>query len=198
MPNWVYITINAHANSKKRMQQFLKDLDIRNDVTQSDKYEGGWSFNFNALVPQPHNIFRESISSKDRETLEKVGIPNWYDWNIENWNTKWNACNCELDDHGKDCTIMFSTAWSFPTPVIAEMYTRYNDIKFTITAHEESNSFNFEMDEDGFISEIIPRYYCNLNNDEIVQVEYSYAKDCWVDDFGNEYESYDDIEYVRI
>lgn len=60
---------------------------------------------FNTLVPQP------DFGS------DKFGDAK-YEWNCENWGTKWNAyeCSCKVKD-GK-AIIMFRTAWSYPEPVI--------------------------------------------------------------------------------
>ena len=49
--------------------------------------------------------------------IMRYGYKDWYDWSIENWGTKWNACDCF--DNGD--YIEFETAWSLPHPVYAKL-----------------------------------------------------------------------------
>lgn len=50
--------------------------------------------------------------------IKEYGYPSWYRWSIDNWGTKWNACEpfwtCEN-------ILEFQTAWSFPMPVIKRL-----------------------------------------------------------------------------
>ena len=58
--------------------------------------------------------------------LEKTGYKNWYDWNVANWDTKWNAYSCyTLEDNSNELEeisdLGFQTAWSPPINVIREL-----------------------------------------------------------------------------
>lgn len=46
----------------------------------------------------------------------KYGAADWYFWAWNNWGTKWNACDCEIDEDQQ--AIFFSTAWEHPFPII--------------------------------------------------------------------------------
>ena len=161
MPNWVSIKLNVKAQTPEELQSFLADVDVRNDETQertedSDVFE----FNFNALVPQPDNLYRENISFDDQERLAKQGIPNWYDWNIKNWGTKWNACGTDLEKlSDTECIVRFDTAWSFPDPVVSVMYDKYANLEFSIIATEESQAFAFQMDSEGNVDDLEYKYF---------------------------------------
>lgn len=48
---------------------------------------------------------------------KKYGYCTWYNWSIENWGTKWNACDVSV---GKK-SIYLNTAWSFPTPIFEKL-----------------------------------------------------------------------------
>lgn len=48
---------------------------------------------------------------------KKYGYCTWYRWAIDNWGTKWNACNTSVDEK----SIYFDTAWSFPAPIFAKL-----------------------------------------------------------------------------
>ena len=59
------------------------------------------------------------------DNIEKYGAKDWYDWCVDNWGTKWNACECSLN--GSE--LFFQTAWSWPSPImikLAEICSKYN------------------------------------------------------------------------
>ena len=106
MPNWV---------SNRVTMERLCDCNIFND----DK-----EFDFNKIVPQPKNISecpsKYIISKLERETVN-IEILNdrpwfhWYDWNWENWGTKWGAHDTYKIDKNNIC---FKTAWCPPLGVV--------------------------------------------------------------------------------
>jgi len=78
---------------------------------------------FSSIIPPPDNIFTGNLGKKEREQCAAEDRPNWYDWNIFNWGTKWNAYGIHIESEwdGDDCCEMeihFDTAWSPPFPVI--------------------------------------------------------------------------------
>lgn len=64
---------------------------------------------FATIVPQPPNLEQGGCSGK-----HAPGIICWYDWQVQNWGTKWNAYDIERI---ADNEIRFDTAWSTPTPI---------------------------------------------------------------------------------
>ena len=80
-------------------------------------------------------MFRENLGPDAKERCAREGIPTWYDWQIENWGTKWNACSNEdvviekLSDRLTTATYRFLTAWDAPRPVIAAIIKQNPDIE---------------------------------------------------------------------
>lgn len=72
------------------------------------------------------------------ENLQKYGSTTWYEWCIEHWNTKWNACYSCLIESSEDKGIEMQTAWSTPEPVICELSKQYPDIEFTVEYADEN------------------------------------------------------------
>lgn len=68
---------------------------------------------FNKIIPTPDNIYQGDLGEEERRLY---GANNWYDWNIANWGTKWNAYYSWLDKASD--TIYFDTAWSSPISVL--------------------------------------------------------------------------------
>ena len=81
----------------------------------------------------------EEYKKATKEQAELYGVVGWYDWNMKNWGTKWNAYDFEyLGGNG----IKFETAWSFPKPVIVALSKHFPDITFSFMYADEDASFN--------------------------------------------------------
>ena len=53
----------------------------------------------------------------------------WYDWRIQNWDTKWDAYDVVVTDDDPDCTeIEFNTAWSPPEAICHALREQYPDV----------------------------------------------------------------------
>lgn len=50
-----------------------------------------------------------------------IGYEDWYNWCIDNWGTKWDACDIYDDLFDADGFLEFSTAWSMPNNIYARM-----------------------------------------------------------------------------
>ena len=61
------------------------------------------------------------------DNYAKYGAKDWYEWSIQNWGTKWNACNTQINDMNEP-NIYFDTAWSPPLPVINELSKKYPEV----------------------------------------------------------------------
>lgn len=94
---------------------------------------------FEKIIAPPANIFRGNLGEKERKECEEKGIPNWYDWNYENWGTKWNSYSCErisLD------TYSFETAWSGVPKLIKRISLQFPDVKIIYKYADEDFSYN--------------------------------------------------------
>ena len=98
MPNWCYNGLSVTGDKNK-----LKPLI---DIAKGD----GEGF-FQAIKPMPKEL---------EGTNAPHDKPNWYDWRLENWGTKWDASDIdwqglEENDNGTvTIHLSFQTAWSPP------------------------------------------------------------------------------------
>ena len=177
MPNWFYFSVNV-SGAKKDVEQFVEN------VKGSEKFETeGREFDFNHFIPQPENIFRENISGDKKKDLDAVGVPNWYDWNNQNWGTKWNAnvesafCISSVEGFPMEYEYELATAWAFPTSVMRKMIEMYPNLDFTIVGEEESDAYGvyIESSTDTFLEEE-PQYIDDING---LQVYWSSNDQCW-------------------
>ena len=53
----------------------------------------------------------------------------WYDWRIQNWDTKWDCYDVEVTDNDPECLeIQFNTAWSPPEAICERIREDYPDV----------------------------------------------------------------------
>lgn len=94
------------------------------------------------------------------------GYFDWHKWSLDNWETKWNACECIINP--KTLSIYWTTAWS-PTVKIANeiaksckypVYYRYAEEQFTEYVGEylfnNNNVESYEYDASGTNTETMP------------------------------------------
>ena len=118
MPN--HVTHIAKFDGKNEDVSFILNI-IKTEENDGEKQ---WirHIDFNNIIPQPKSLFFGALSSEDEKRMRGW---DWYNWNRQNWGTKWNAYSTEKNDN----TIMFDTAWSSPIPVMEklhEMCRRFN------------------------------------------------------------------------
>ena len=56
----------------------------------------------------------------------------WYDWRLQNWDTKWDCYDVIVTDDDPDCTeIEFNTAWSPPEAICSALREQYPDLSIS-------------------------------------------------------------------
>ena len=109
MPNWVFNSIYIDGEKSGEL------LDI---LTATHPLGEGREISFLNLIQPPEEHWSEYDCGSVSFSEQKKNPYNWYDWNIENWGTKWDACDSELDKREGGFGWKFQTAWSPPDPVI--------------------------------------------------------------------------------
>ena len=83
---------------------------------------------FNEFVPMPqqlHDTPHSTATPQDVYAKNKAefGYETWYDWSLDNWGTKWDACEVDvLEQTDNSIRLAFDTAWSPPIPFFEAMY----------------------------------------------------------------------------
>ena len=107
---------------------------------------------FNHIIPEPDWLNIPLMSSDNRFTkygndgelpiiqqdrygesrrFQSTGIADqrWYDWRVQNWDTKWDAYDVEVtDDDPENMEITFNTAWSPPEAICHALREQYPDL----------------------------------------------------------------------
>jgi len=99
----------------------------------------------NALVPMPDNIFLGNLGEEERKMCEEQGIPNWYDWSVSNWGTKWDVDpeGLEYSEDGDTATISgwMDTAWAPPVEAVQTYGEANPDVSITLNYNEGGMCF---------------------------------------------------------
>ena len=68
--------------------------------------------------PWKRLVFKSTDRTDDR----------WYDWRVQNWDTKWDAYDVNIvDDDPENMEIEFNTAWSPPEAVCHALREKFED-----------------------------------------------------------------------
>ncbi len=98
-------------------------LKVQGDAKELKKFMGllvnkEGDLNFNAVVPMPKELEGTDAPSKkeNKALIKKYGVDNWYDWNVQNWGTKWSpysgSGSVNYDEGDEYAYLDFDTAWS--------------------------------------------------------------------------------------
>ena len=109
MPNWCENTLTIKANANKDMEDYNRLKSLLKETLKVDKDTGCVDNLFDSIIPIPKEL-HNTESPKDK--------PNWYDWCVDNWGTKWDACDCfmytEQYEEYNEIEFSFNTAWGPP------------------------------------------------------------------------------------
>lgn len=112
---------------------------VRDHIVEKFK---GWELQFGSkferqcFVDKELVLWGEYLSAVARVLMPET--PDWHDWSMSNWGTKWNACKgrVELPNH----KITFITANTAPAKVISALAAKHPEASFTLC------SFDYWMD----------------------------------------------------
>ena len=141
MPNWCANEVDIYFPDECSMEKQLEIRQAINVPLVKDIYEevdtDDW-FSFEKIVPQPKHK-KVAIEGKEplnyKYVLENGEEFDWYDWNCDNWGTKWDRCDLEIIDNDKNSIcIRFETAWGPPEEV-------HNKVREILGDHAEMTWF---------------------------------------------------------
>ena len=56
----------------------------------------------------------------------------WYHWCIQNWGTKWDACDKSVEyEDSEILALTFNTAWSPPEGIVEKLREKYPELSFS-------------------------------------------------------------------
>jgi len=220
MPNWVYNSMNVNGTKEDLIAFRDKARKPRPDGMNSEDgtltYSEGdqcdlsfWNFKepedkalyFGASDYKPEGYNDWSMEERMAHSM-KFTSDGWYDWNIREWGTKWDAGDVDLTDQTEEksayLNYSFQTAWSIPEPVFTAIVRQHPELSFDFSSEEEqgwgaefTSSDGDDVGEDGKPTKslIMTREW------DIPDCHQDYVdrdRDCWACESGDEDNLYAD------
>ena len=132
MPNWCYNRVSIYSEN---IDQVTELFDIFNNPEP-----------FNALIPSPKwsetpnedgelPVLEEHKDSDGKVLFTTHKFPKsgktddrWYDWQVQNWGTKWEPADISVEQCDEELEITFNTAWSPPEDICRAIRNKYPDV----------------------------------------------------------------------
>jgi hypothetical protein len=126
MPNWC--TNRVHISGSAEDVAAFKTL-----VRGSSSYEN--TFSFQSILPCPQDLLDVTDDApsdyKDQLFLD-YGYCNCYDWQVNNWGTKWDASDCYLDyEEEESACWQFETVRIPPEGIYEELSNRFPNLSIS-------------------------------------------------------------------
>lgn len=78
--------------------------------------------------------------------VKKYGYDNWYDWNRENWGTKWDCSELNADWGNTFVSMFFFTAWSPPEPIYNAIVEKFPNLQVKWHYSEPGSCYSGDFD----------------------------------------------------
>ena len=132
MPNWCYNRVSVYSENTDQVTELF---DIFNNPEP-----------FNALIPSPKwsetpnedgalPVIEEHKDSDGKVLFTTHKFPKsgktddrWYDWQVQNWGTKWEPADISVEQCDEELEITFNTAWSPPEDICRAIRNKYPDV----------------------------------------------------------------------
>ena len=144
MPNHCYNRVTIYSSGNNEASS-LDQIETLKDIFEGEKI-------FPQIIPEPDWANTPLLTSDNhygtkygndgelpqyiedgfsRYVFKSTGITDqrWYDWRVQNWDTKWDAYDVEiLDDDPEQLEVGFNTAWSPPEAICNKIREDYPDV----------------------------------------------------------------------
>jgi len=135
MPNWCYNRVTAYGDEDKlkEIEKIFESKTPFNDIFPMPDWNNTPNENGELPVLEQHKhpetgeVVWETYNFPDGTNDDR-----WYHWCIENWDTKWEASEVELDyEDSEILRVEFDTAWSPPEGVMEKLREKFPDVSFS-------------------------------------------------------------------
>lgn len=147
MPNYCVNQLRIDGNAKdiKALLELVKGKDEDGEDLV---------FDFEKILPTPLQLLQHSAPQDNKRLAKKFsklyGAPDWYEWRIKNWSTKWNLTDEAQFDWGKKwISGCFDTAWSPPRKIIKALAHKFPRLSFLLSYCEPGEGFAGELEIKG-------------------------------------------------
>ena len=183
MPNWVFnhLTIDGSKEDIAKVKAQVGAVVKRKykGVDEVDeKIDEEPIFSFMNILPPPEDKLDEYHAVHGYANGEKTGDTeyNWYNFNVREWGTKWDARDVDLlEEHKTSLHYKFDTAWSPPTPVIEKLAQQNPNLNITLEYREEQG-WGGEVNFNGSVTVVVKEWDVPDTHAEEIEANHG---DCW-------------------
>lgn len=126
MPNHVRNVLKVKGNPDEIIRKLTSPRGSTDELLPSSR-----DIDFDKIIPEPKT--KEDCPERyllkpehHVQPIEGKEWFNWYNWRIENWDTKWEAYDCYLEKHKSYVLFVFCTAWSMPLQIYKVLAKEYD------------------------------------------------------------------------
>lgn len=183
MPNWVFNHLTIEGS-----EEDINKVKAQVGAVVKRKYKGADEvdeeideepiFSFMNILPPPEDKLDEYHAVHGYAEGGKTGDTeyNWYNFNVREWGTKWDARDVDLlEEHKTSLHYKFDTAWSPPTPVIEKLAQQNPNLTITLEYREEQG-WGGEVAFTGSSMKVIKEWDVPETHAEEIDANYG---DCW-------------------
>ena len=132
MPNHCYNRVTFYSDNTEEVAKLKKIFEDENCFGQIIP-EPDWanlplmSKDVEGIVYNRGDVGELPIDGRFQSTGRQDD--RWYDWRIQNWDTKWDCYDVSIDDDDiEQLEISFNTAWSPPEAICNKIREDYPDV----------------------------------------------------------------------
>ena len=112
MPNWCENKLLIFGDGKDALDDFNR-IEKLLDETLKYNSESGYVENLlDAIICMP-DVLKDTTEDKPYK-LPSGDTVWWYQWNVDNWGTKWDVVDCRMYLEDNQMKFTFLTAWAPP------------------------------------------------------------------------------------
>tara|TARA_B100000925_G_scaffold262964_1_gene220589 strand:+ start:76 stop:546 length:471 start_codon:yes stop_codon:yes gene_type:complete len=142
MPNWCHNRVDVYSENKTDLQKVLDIFNNKNVFAQIIP-EPDWSkIPYNGELPQKKELKNPNgeVFTTVTEFSDGSQDTRWYDWRLQNWDTKWDVHDAEIEEErwgadGNDelesFTATFDTAWSPPEAICHRLRDMFPNVSIS-------------------------------------------------------------------
>ena len=140
MPNWCSNRVDVYSENKTDLQKVLDIFNNKQSVFGKVIPEPNWK-----TIPNEKGELPKLEQMKNPEgsiAWETYNFPDgknddrWYDWRLENWDTKWDVHEVDIEeerwkDELESFTAEFQTAWAPPEGICARLRQLFPNVSIS-------------------------------------------------------------------
>ena len=137
MPNWCYNRVKVYGdeNTVEQIKEihyiFEKHPDPFNQIFPIPDFKNIPNEKGELPILEQHKNDKGEIVWETYNFPDGKNDDRWYHWCIENWGTKWDACDKSIDyEDSEILALTFNTAWSPPEGIVERLREKYPELTF--------------------------------------------------------------------